>query len=51
MLPSDLNIYIGKVVGYKNKILISNKDMKIDSNEDINKAEGVAHKTEKSSTA
>ena len=55
MLPSDLNLNIGKTKGYNNKILVSNTGMKIDSNKDINKdhkksippesgkAEGVAH--------
>ena len=37
MLPSDLNLSMGKTKGYKNKILVSNTDMKIDSNKDINK--------------
>ena len=55
MLPSDLNLNIGKTKGYNNKILVSNTGMKIDSNKDINKdhkkstppepgkAESVAH--------
>ena len=55
MLPSNLNLNIGKKKGYNNKILVSNTDMKIGSNRDINKdyttltppepckAEGVAH--------
>ena len=55
MLPSDLNLNIGKTKGYNNKILVSNTGMKIGSNRDINKdnknltppgpgrAEGVAH--------
>ena len=37
MLPSDLNLKIGKTKGYNNKILVSNTDMKICSNRDINK--------------
>ena len=37
MLPSDLNLNIGKTKGYNNKILVSNRDMKISSNRDINK--------------
>ena len=37
MLPSNLNLSIGKTKGYNNKILVSNTDMKIDSNRDINK--------------
>ena len=37
MLPSNLNLNIGKKKGYKNKILVSNTDMKIGSNKDINK--------------
>ena len=59
MLPSDLNLNIRKTKGYNNKILVSNTDMKIGSNRDINKdhkklntpepgqAEGVAHDTPK----
>ena len=55
MLPSNLNLSIGKTKGYNNKILVSNTGMKIVSNRDINKdnknltppgpgrAEGVAH--------
>ena len=55
MLPSDLNLNIGKTKEYNNKILVSNTGMKIGSNRDINKdhknltpagpgrAEGVAH--------
>ena len=38
MLPSTLNLNIGKTKGYNNKILVSNTDMKISSNRDINKA-------------
>ena len=37
MLPSDLNLNTGKTKGYNNKFLLSNKDMKIGSNRDINK--------------
>ena len=37
MLPSYLNLNIGKTKGYNNKILVSNTDMKIGSNRDINK--------------
>ena len=37
MLPSDLNLSMGKTKGYNNKILVSNTDMKIGSNKDINK--------------
>ena len=37
MLPNNLNLSIGKTVGYNNKILISNTDMKIGSNKDTNK--------------
>ena len=37
MLPSNLNLNIGKTVGYNNKILVSNTDMKIGSNKHINK--------------
>ena len=37
MLPSNLNLSIGKTKGYNNKILVSNTDMKICSNRDINK--------------
>ena len=37
MLPSDLNLSMGKTKGYNNKILMSNTDMKIGSNRDINK--------------
>ena len=37
MLPSNLNLNIGKTKGYNNKVLVSNTDMKIGSNRDINK--------------
>ena len=37
MLPSDLNLSMGKTKQYNNNILVSNTDMKIGSNKDINK--------------
>ena len=37
MLPSNLNLSIVKKKGYNNKILVSNTNMKIGSNRDINK--------------
>ena len=37
MLPSNLNLNIGKTKGYNNKILVSNTDMKTGSNRDMNK--------------
>ena len=37
MLPSNLNLNLGKKKRYNNKILVSNTDMKIGSNRDINK--------------
>ena len=37
MLPSDLNLEIGKKKVYKNKVLVSNTDLKIGSNREINK--------------
>ena len=37
MLPSDLNLSIGKAKGYNDNILVSNTDTKIGSNRDINK--------------
>ena len=37
MLPSNLNLNIGKTKGYNNKILVSNTDMKIGSNRGIKK--------------
>ena len=37
MPPSNLNLSMGKTKGYNNKILVSNTDMKIGSNKDINK--------------
>ena len=36
MLPSNLNLSIGKTKGYNNKILVSNTGIKICSNRDIN---------------
>ena len=36
MLPSNLNLSIENTKGYNNKILVSNTDMKIASNRDIN---------------
>ena len=36
MLPSNLNLSIENTKGYNNKILVSNADMKIASNRDIN---------------
>ena len=37
MLPSNLNLNMGKMKGYNNKILVINTDMKIGANKDINK--------------
>ena len=37
MLPSNLNLNVGKTKGYNNEILVSNTGMKIGSNRDINK--------------
>ena len=37
MLPSNLELNIGRTKAYNNKILVSNTDMKIGSNRDINK--------------
>ena len=37
MLPRNLNLSIEKTKGYNNKITVSNTDMKIGSNRDINK--------------
>ena len=37
MLPSNLDVSIGKENRYNKKILVSNTDMKIGSNRDINK--------------
>ena len=37
MLPSNLNLSIGRTKGYSNKILVSNTDMKIGSNRDMNR--------------
>ena len=42
MLPSNLTLNIGKTKGYNNQILVSNTEMKIGSNRDINK-DGAAH--------
>lgn len=39
ILPSSLNLDIGKTAGYNSKLLISNIDMKIDSNRIMHKAE------------
>ena len=36
MLPSNLNLKIGKTKGYNNEILVSNTDMKTGLNRDIN---------------
>ena len=37
MFPSNLNLTIGQTKGCNNKILVSNTDMKIGSNRDINR--------------
>ena len=37
MFPSNLNLSIGKMKGYNNKILVSKRDMKTGSNRDINR--------------
>ena len=37
MFPSDLNLSTAKTTGYNNKILVSNTDIEIGSNKDINK--------------
>ena len=37
MLPTNLNLSMRKAEGYNNKVLVSNADMKIGSNKDINK--------------
>ena len=37
ILPSNLNLNIGKKKGYNNKFLVSNTDMKIGSNRNISK--------------
>ena len=39
MLPSNLNLNIGWSKGYNNKILVSNTDIKIGSNRDINRGQ------------
>ena len=37
MLPSNLNLNIGRTKGHNNKTLVSNADIKIRSNRDINR--------------
>ena len=37
MLPSDLDLSMGKTTGHKNKILVSNTDIKIGSKKNTNK--------------
>ena len=37
ILPSNLSLNIGKKKGYNNKFLVSNTDIKVGSNRDINK--------------
>ena len=37
MLPSNLNLSIGKKKGCNNKILVTNRFVKISANKDINK--------------
>ena len=37
MVPSNLNLSIGKTKGHNSKILVSNTDMKIGSNRDTNR--------------
>ena len=39
MVPSNLNLNIGKTARYENKIFISNTGMKSDANKDINKSD------------
>ena len=39
MVPSNLNLNTGKMKGYNNKILVSNTDIKIGSNRDINRGQ------------
>ena len=46
ILPSNLNLNLGKTHACNNKILISNTDMNIDSNKSINKAEVYHHKSD-----
>ena len=46
MLPSNLNLSIGKKKRYNKKILVSNTDMKIGSNRDINKDHKKFHRDE-----
>ena len=43
MFPNDLNLNIGKMKGYNYKLLVSNTDMKIGSNRDINKYKNYPH--------
>ena len=50
MLPSNLNLNIGKAKGCNKKILVSNKDMKIGSNRDINKDHKTLPRPEPSNT-
>ena len=37
MLPSNLNLSIGKTKGYNNNVSVTNTGVKIASNRDINK--------------
>ena len=37
MLPSDLNLSIGKTKEYNNKVLVSNTDMKIGSKKKLDR--------------
>ena len=46
MLPSELNLSIGKTKGYNNKILVRNTGMKVVSNKDINKGSQKIDSTE-----
>ena len=48
ILQSNLNLNIGKTVGYSNKILISNINMKIGLSKNINKNEDYHHKSTQS---
>ena len=50
LLPNNLNLNIGKASGYNNKTLISNIDMKIGSNRNINKAEIFHQKSQSPAT-
>ena len=45
MLPSNLSLDVEKTVGYNNKIWISNTDMKISENRNINTAKVCHHKS------